>query len=30
MPNISKGTIYRNLKVLEEDGAIFALNSMEH
>lgn len=26
IPNISKGTIYRNLQVLQEDGAIFALN----
>jgi Fur family peroxide stress response transcriptional regulator len=26
IPNISKGTIYRNLQVLNEDGAIFALN----
>ena len=25
MPNISKGTIYRNLQVLEEDGAITEL-----
>ena len=26
MPNISKGTVYRNLQVLEEDGAITELN----
>ena len=26
IPNISKGTIYRNLQVLQEDGAIFTLN----
>lgn len=26
LPRISKGTIYRNLKVLEEEGAIFELN----
>ncbi len=26
LPHISKGTIYRNLKVLEEDGAILVLN----
>ena len=26
IPNVSKGTIYRNLQVLQEDGAIFALN----
>ena len=26
LPHISKGTIYRNLKVLEEEGAILELN----
>lgn len=26
MPNISKGTVYRNLQVLREDGAISELN----
>ena len=26
IPNISKGTVYRNLQVLEEDGAISVLN----
>ena len=26
IPNISKGTVYRNLQVLEEDGAIAVLN----
>jgi len=26
MPNISKGTVYRNLKVLEEEGKIAELN----
>jgi len=26
IPNISKGTIYRNLQVLREDGAILELN----
>jgi len=26
IPNISKGTVYRNLQVLEEDGAITELN----
>ena len=26
IPNISKGTVYRNLQVLQEDGAISALN----
>jgi Fur family transcriptional regulator, peroxide stress response regulator len=26
MPNISKGTVYRNLQVLNEDGAISVLN----
>jgi Fur family peroxide stress response transcriptional regulator len=26
IPNISKGTVYRNLKVLQEDGAITELN----
>jgi len=26
MPNISKGTVYRNLQVLREDGAITELN----
>ncbi len=26
IPNISKGTVYRNLQVLREDGAISELN----
>jgi Fur family transcriptional regulator, peroxide stress response regulator len=26
IPNISKGTVYRNMQVLEEDGAISVLN----
>ena len=26
LPHISKGTVYRNLKVLEEEGAILELN----
>ena len=26
IPNISKGTVYRNLKILQEDGEISALN----
>jgi Fur family transcriptional regulator, peroxide stress response regulator len=26
IPNISKGTVYRNIQVLEEDGAISVLN----
>jgi Fur family transcriptional regulator, peroxide stress response regulator len=26
LPHISKGTVYRNLKVLEEEGAIIELN----
>jgi Fur family peroxide stress response transcriptional regulator len=26
IPNISKGTVYRNLQVLEEDGAVTELN----
>jgi Fur family transcriptional regulator, peroxide stress response regulator len=26
IPNISKGTVYRNLQVLQEDGEIVALN----
>src|SRR4030043_1448538 len=26
IPNISKGTVYRNLQVLQEDGAITVLN----
>jgi len=26
IPNISKGTVYRNLRVLQEDGAITELN----
>ena len=26
LPNISKGTVYRNLQVLEKDGAISVLN----
>jgi Fur family peroxide stress response transcriptional regulator len=26
IPNISKGTVYRNLQVLREDGAILELN----
>lgn len=26
IPNISKGTVYRNLQVLQEDGAVLELN----
>ena len=26
IPNISKGTVYRNLRVLQEDGAVLELN----
>jgi Fur family peroxide stress response transcriptional regulator len=26
LPHISKGTVYRNLKILEEDGSILELN----